>query len=268
MRILLVPLTAFVLLAGCTTPAAIEDPLVVLPNVPLLADGTPAPLTLAFADCTEQFGVFPTPADEMAPYVPAGFEMVPFDENVAMATVFVVGYTCTHGNATVSEFMGGLGVLPPEAWRSANVTQYGIALGAMTDRAELLEVYHAWGGNGTHFLGDVEIAQMAPENPALRIGQASGSDHMGAIHMETMVAGTGTPSPAGAARLFLVEWNTMNVTSAFDFAWTTSTMGSDQGTANLAFDGAIQGLLPQTAPGLGFHFWGDYDYTMTYVPLA
>lgn len=265
MRILVALPVALLLLSGCTTPEPVVD--TPLPLGPLLPDGTPAPLSLALTDCSEQIGIFPADESYAAPYLPAGFKAVPFNQTPYI-TVVLVAYSCATGNVTMNSADLGILVTPPTAFANATASLHIVPISAYTDRADIADVYHAWGANATHAAADVTITVSTPENPLLRAGEVSASGPMGSFTMRTFapVAG-GEPEAAGSARVFIVD-AALNVTGAMDVAWTASAMATGMGTA--VFDSSASGPagVPAVAPGVAFHFWGAYDYAVTYVPLA
>lgn len=242
------------------TDAANETDLGTLP------DGEPVPLDLEMADCYEQTGVFPVPAEAVGE-LPEGFEPVPFDPAGQTATMLVIALDCSlPGDEAHSEVWGMVEVEPPEELAAEDAAFSLIALGAISSTERRAHVYEAWGmGEDGILAGDVTVETLA-ETPPARGGHVLGTDDDFTVHMYTTVEGEPAPESAGKARAFGVDGG--EVTGAMDVAWTDSQGGYQTGEAALAFEGGAPIPEPGGA-GVAFHFWGeDYDVAFQYVDLG
>jgi hypothetical protein len=262
-----------VVISGCLSNDSKTDDVIVTPVDPLLRmpallpDGTEAPMTLSFTGCSEHLGIFPAPADEFAGYLPEGFEPVPFDGVPGMVVMTGIAYSCTAGNDSVTELLGGLAVTVPEEYQIENASFYSILLGGFSDREDLVAIYEAWHMGGTIALGTTSVGTMGPGNPLVRAGHAVGSSDGFTVHMYSTVPSSMAATEEGKGRMFVINWESQSLQGAFDVHFTAS-MGTSEGPATLLFDGAIGGIAPQPAPGFAFHYTGEeYGYHFSYVPL-
>lgn len=229
-----------------------------------LPDGEPVPLDIEMADCYEQTGVFPVPAEAVGE-LPEGFEPVPFDPAGQTATMLVIALDCSlPGDEDHSEVWGMVEVEPPEELAAEDAAFSLIALSAISSTERRAHVYEAWGmGEDEILAGDVTVETLA-ETPPARGGHVLGTDDDFTVHLYTATQGPPTPEEAGQARVFGVA--DAEVTGMMDVSWTDSEEGL-QGEALLDIEDGGMDLPRPEGAGIAVHWWGGFDFTYEHVDL-
>jgi len=203
------------------------------------AEAAAAPASLTVAACREVQAEFPTPADDFAGGLPAGFTLV--RDTAGVASVGVVARTCDAAEEAAALFAFVL-VTPPAEWAAA-AGAHGVLLSAWTDGGALGDSLGAWG------VASQQRAIAATATAAGPVWQARievEPDFVLTLH----AAGDAVAAHYGDLRLFALD-DEGKVGAAFD----TARVGGDaavQGAASASFIVALTGYdLPDHRLGVG-----------------
>ena len=235
--------------------------------------GLPAgvPTRVRHFPCVEQFAYLPIPMQVARDAVPDGFAPLSFEPTGQLAMTVAVGFTCEHTEGDQGFALGELrtlglvlAVTPPEAYLAEGIQYYVVPLGGLTSSPEMGTVYSAWDFGPVHLAPlDFEVADTVG---LARHGRVAGDVAGFGMELTTASVGPVHPGAANAFRVFGLRDG--NVTGAVDWSWPAGADAMENGTAALRLSGDLSGAFAPVEPGLGYQYWGAYEYQLQHVELA
>lgn len=247
--------------AGNATDGDGDDP----PAGPTFPDGTPAPTTLTYQDCYEQWASLPVPAEPYRDLLPEGFSLASFqgEPTNETGTLFVLGQTCRGPDgAEFSRAFVDLAVDPPDAWEDDDALLHALMLSYVTTSQRRADVIQAWGFGAVADHGEVTLARNG--TPAARHGTLQASAGETNFSLETAVEGQPVEAGNGTARQFALG-PSGRVTGAMELFLSSRQTVAGDGLADGTAEAGLLGPGP-VRDGVGFHSW-ELDQTLTYVDL-
>ena len=216
------------------------------------ASGESVPQSLHFSDCEEQTALLVVPPSSLPP-LPEGFTYGNPLPGVPLAGIHIAGSRCADldGQGPTQDLLAFALIEPPEAFKSPDVTAYGILLGGYAQHASTAATFQAWGMEGKLQPGSVDFQLTA--TPLARIGSVSANSATSSV--TTRINGLGPAYQPGGGLTRAFHFAGGKVVASMDAFYTPQTAMIGLGSAQQQGNGPLPlGFSVAT----GSHAWG-YD---------
>ncbi len=216
------------------------------------ATGPEASQALYFTGCEEQTALLVVSPSSLPP-LPEGFAYGRPLPGLPLAGIHISGSRCADldGRGPTQDLLAFALIEPPESFKSAEVTAYGILLGGYTQHPSTAAAFKAWGMEDKVQAGTVDWQLTA--TPLARIGSVSASGSGSSVR--TQINGLGPPIQPGGGLTRAFHFAGGKAVASMDAFYTPQTAMLGLGSAQQDGDGPLPlGFSVAT----GSHAWG-YD---------